>query len=284
MERNVLIRQILQVCRDQRWEALIDVSGHQWHADVMVNYANYHVAFNVNRRFTHVNQTYHAMRKQRVCGCWLAIDELQQMPCYGYECQPLFQLNEVFHNVSVQVNAAMELPLAGFVTALVKGRIRRLQQLTPRFIDVYVVKTGCAWCLNDFSIFYLRRIHTKEGVTLVCRKDFDEDFSFNPFVYRSVLEFAEEHRQLGHMADLRRRHNATSSSDLFSFGCPHCKNIMGNLFLGEVVRDTIHEVDNGGVHRINVENSGLTLPFQQWGVINDSCSTMLRKGIRDSSE
>ena len=73
MEKEIIISTILDVCKDMGLNYITKVKSATWNADVVVEHDTYKVAFNVCKCPRNVEATYKAMRKERVCGCWLLL-------------------------------------------------------------------------------------------------------------------------------------------------------------------------------------------------------------------
>lgn len=73
MEKGIIISTILDVCKDMGLNYITKVKSATWNADVVVEHDTYKVAFNVCKCPRNVAATYKAMRKERVCGCWLLL-------------------------------------------------------------------------------------------------------------------------------------------------------------------------------------------------------------------
>ena len=89
MEKEIIISTILDVCKDMGLNYITKVKSATWNADVVVEHDTYKVAFNVCKCPRNVEATYKAMRKERVCGCWLLLPAVnssyqeQSLPCFN---------------------------------------------------------------------------------------------------------------------------------------------------------------------------------------------------------
>lgn len=91
MEKEDIIKNILSVCNDMGVSFHKKVKTDKWKADIVVDYQNYKVAFNVCKNPRNIEETYTTMRKERVCGCWLVLSgmynrfSLSKYPCFPVE-------------------------------------------------------------------------------------------------------------------------------------------------------------------------------------------------------
>ena len=66
MEKEDIIKNILSVCNDMGVSFHKKVKTDKWKADIVVDYQNYKVAFNVCKNPRNIEETYTTMRKERV--------------------------------------------------------------------------------------------------------------------------------------------------------------------------------------------------------------------------
>lgn len=71
MTKEHIIESILSVSRNLKLEVDTKCKSGKWSADVVVNYGTYKVAFNICKSPRNIEETYKAMREERICGCWL---------------------------------------------------------------------------------------------------------------------------------------------------------------------------------------------------------------------
>jgi len=106
MEKENVIRKILSVCNDLNLSVKTKVKTDKWKADIVVDYLNYSVAFNVCKNPRNMKETYMAMRKERVCGCWLVLQGKISYLSPGN--LPCFAIEDTNDNVQVYLNKVWE--------------------------------------------------------------------------------------------------------------------------------------------------------------------------------
>lgn len=71
MTKEQIIETILSISRNLKLEVATKCKSEKWSADIVVNCGTYKVAFNICKSPRNVEETYKAMREERICGCWL---------------------------------------------------------------------------------------------------------------------------------------------------------------------------------------------------------------------
>lgn len=160
MEKKDLIKTILSVCKGMNLPIETKVKKETWKADVVVDYGKYKVAFNIGKCPIKVSETYQAMRKERVCGCWLILDT--KMLSYKYEKLPCFPMYEDEDNELEVVLANVweeekSLLLRDFVSSIIQGKIKHIDSIQIKYADVRFYKKTCWKCKRE-------KVHVQKSV------------------------------------------------------------------------------------------------------------------------
>lgn len=89
INKETIISAIIDVCKAMGLDYITKVRSATWNADIVVEHKTYKVAFNVCKCPRNVEVAYKAMRKERVCGCWLLLPtrnssyQEQSLPCFN---------------------------------------------------------------------------------------------------------------------------------------------------------------------------------------------------------
>ena len=146
MEKEDIIKNILSVCNDMGVSFHKKVKTDKWKADIVVDYQNYKVAFNVCKNPRNIEETYTTMRKERVCGCWLVLSGMYNR--FSLSKYPCFPVEDNSEGVQIHLSQVWEekktLLLSDFVSSLIQGKIRYAETMKVKYVDVRFYKIGSA--------------------------------------------------------------------------------------------------------------------------------------------
>lgn len=93
MTKEQIIETILSISRNLKLEVATKCKSEKWSADIVVNCGTYKVAFNICKSPRNVEETYKAMREERICGCWLLMPAkiafFSPIICRASSCQKI---------------------------------------------------------------------------------------------------------------------------------------------------------------------------------------------------
>lgn len=142
MEKEDIIKNILSVCNDMGVSFHKKVKTDKWKADIVVDYQNYKVAFNVCKNPRNIEETYTTMRKERVCGCWLVLSGMYNS--FSLSKYPCFPVEDNSEGVQIHLSQVWEekktLSLSDFVSSLIQGKIRYAETMKVKYVDVRFYK------------------------------------------------------------------------------------------------------------------------------------------------
>jgi len=233
MEKEIIISTILDVCKDMGLNYITKVKSSTWNADVVVEHNTYKVAFNVCKCPRNVEATYKAMRKERVCGCWLLLPaanasyQEQSLPCFNLISQTdkeFVCLNSVMNDNS---NNQIELPM--FLHSLIDGKIRFAKQAEINKVELCFYKNECWKCHRENDVYFVNCLFSREGVMIGGQHlMMNEDITFNPSIIKGLKNFIHEHpSETFIMGEIKPRYSKTIGEAYPSFGCAQCDSIFG---------------------------------------------------------
>lgn len=250
MEKEIIISTILDVCKDMGLNYITKVKSAAWNADVVVEHDTYKVAFNVCKCPRNVEATYKAMRKERVCGCWLLLPAVnssyqeQSLPCFNLIPQTdkkLVCLNSVMND-----NSNNKIELSTFLHSLIDGKIRFAKQTEINKVELCFYKNGCWKCHRENDVYFVNRLFSQEGVMIDGQHlMMDEDITFNPSIIKGLKKYIHEHpSETFIMGEIKPRYSKTIGEAYPSFGCAQCDSIFGNFYLQENMMELMYCTDS----------------------------------------
>lgn len=268
MEKRDILPIIFDICHKEGWAVEKNYKGENWKADVIVSYSNYKVSFNIGKRFKAIEENYINMKKERVCGCWLALSYESRLYCD--KDLPCFYLDESDGKYFVKFNSSYSIDIENFVYLLVRGKIAMAKTIEPKFVDIYLIQNKCYRCGAINNVYFVKRMMSKDGVILSAGEDFGRDIHFNPILVRLVQKHIEEHPELDvTIGVIKHRYSKTMEESYMSFGCSKCDSIVGDFFLRELIFDRIYDESMSNIVRIDTEASDLSFPIHHWHIAKE---------------
>lgn len=261
MEKDDIIKSILSVCKDMELPVKTKVKTDNWKADIVVDYKNYKVAFNVCKNPRNIEETYTTMRKERVCGCWLVLPgknnriSLNKFPCfpieYGYEGVQIL-LSQVWEEKAT-------LLLSDFISSLIQGKIRYAETMKVKYVDVRFYKIDCWKCGRTNDAYFVYKTISEDGIEMEGGID-----SFNQTLIKGIRKFVEEHPEMNIvLGEIKQRHSKTVNDSYMSFGCKYCDSLFGNFFINDIFMDVIYSARSLPKALIEI-NEDITVDANCW--------------------
>jgi len=261
---------IADACKANGWNYEENVKTSKWKADVVVEYGNYKVAFNVCKRPCKVEEKYQVMREERVCGCWLLLPT-NHTPSIDRKL-PCFYIKENADGVSVCFDAPFYwekssiIKLSDFAKSIVEGHVRWADKMNVRYIEVCFFNYRCWKCGTNNHVYFISRVFSDDGISVNffnwCG---DTNIAFHPFVVKAINDHIANHPELGIMLGaVKPRYSKTVDDTYMSFGCCKCDSIFGDFFIQDAIMDYCYEIDSLQKIRIDVGAANLIIPAQCW--------------------
>ncbi|WP_273531356.1 hypothetical protein [Leyella lascolaii] len=271
MEKKELLKQIQDICKQHTWSTQKNYSCSTWKADLLVSYESYKVAFNLAKCPKNVEEAYKEMRKERVCGCWLILPSKYRNVEYGH--LPYFQLIEENNNISVGLykdgidSNFDKVTLNEFIPLLITGRVRYLNELYAKYVEVCFYKRECPYCHNMSDVYFAYKVISEDGIE--AESGFD---SFNPQLIDGVKEYIKTHpEEKLILGEIKSRFSKTIGESYESFGCPYCDCIFGQHYLNDEYYSLIYEIKKLQKARIKLKNA-VKAYVSQWYIKKDNKS------------
>lgn len=267
IEKASVCSQIAEVCKANGWNFEENVKTEKWKADIVVEYANYKVAFNIGKSPRNIEETHKAMRGDRVCGCWLLLPAKNNpfingnLPCFHLTGTSYVCLGQSY------TGDATKLTLSDFTTSIVEGRIRWADKMQVRYVDVCFVEEECWKCGTENHIYFISRMYSEEGIE---KSAFDfqmeeDDITFNPLVVKAIQEYIANHLELGlKLGEIKERFSKTRNESYMSFGCFRCNSIFGDHYRNEAIMENMYNQDDLKKIKVDLGESGFTVPAMCW--------------------
>lgn len=194
MEKETIISIICDVCKDMGLEYTTKVKSSTWKADVVIEHKTYKVAFNVCKCPRNVEATYKAMRKERVCGCWLVLPtrnssyQEESLPCFNLLSQTDKEI--VCLNSNLDDNSNNRIELSTFLRSIIDGKIRFAEQTEITKVELCFYKNECWKCHRENDVYFVNRLFSREGVMVDGQHLMaDEDITFNPSIIKGLKKY-----------------------------------------------------------------------------------------------
>ena len=267
MEKETIIKVILDVCKNMGLEYDTKVKGSTWNADVVIKKSTYKIAFNICKSPRNVETTYKAMREERVCGCWLLLPakntsyQQPNFPCFplvSHQGKELVCLNSTFDK-----NSSNQFELEEFLYSIINGKIKFAESTEINKVELCFYKNECWKCHKENDVFFINRLFSKEG-TVIEGQYLNEEITFNPSIIKGLKKYIEEHpSETFVMGEIKPRYSKTVGESYPSFGCVQCDSIFGNFFLQENVMELMYDTDSLRKATITLDES-IKVPVQYW--------------------
>lgn len=238
MEKEDIIRSILSVCNDMGVSVKTKVKTANWKADIVVDYQNYKVAFNVCKNPRNIEDLYTTMRKERVCGCWLVLPgKFNRFSPSNYPCFPIEDGSEEAQILLSEVwEEKTTLLLSDFVSSLIRGRIRYAETTKIKYVDVRFYKIDCWKCGRTNDAYFVYKTISEDGIEMEARID-----CFNPSLIKGIRKFIQEHPEMNIiLGEIKARYSRTVKEAYTSFGCKYCDSLFGNFFINDTFMEVIY--------------------------------------------
>ncbi len=239
MNKEDVIKRILSVCNSLDLSVKTKVKTLNWKADVVVDYEKYKVAFNIGKCPVKVSETYQAMRKERVCGCWLILDS--KRVSYTYEKLPCFPMyDDVDDKIKVVLATIYEeensLLLSDFVSSIIQGKIRYVDSTTIKYVDVRFYKKTCWKCKRENDTYFVYKTFSEDGMDIEGGID-----SLNPILVKGIQEYIRNHPERNLvLGQIKPRYSRTVNGTYMSFGCAYCDSIFGAYYQSDDFMEMIY--------------------------------------------
>ncbi len=242
MKKEDVIKAILSVCKSLDLSVKTKVKTLNWKADVVVDYEKYKVAFNIGKCPVKVAETYQAMRKERVCGCWLILDS--KRTSYTYDELPCFPMyDDIDNEVKVVLANVWDeektLLLSDFISSIIRGKIRYVSSTSIKYVDVRFYKKHCWKCNREFDAYFVYKTISESGIEIAGGID-----SLDPKLVKGIQRFIRNHpeRKIV-LGQIKQRFSQTVEDSYMSFGCPHCDSIYGAHYQNADYMELIYYVE-----------------------------------------
>jgi hypothetical protein len=264
MEKKEVIKTVLSVCEDMNLPYEKNVKNQTWKADVVVDYGKYKVAFNIGKCPTKISETYQAMRKERVCGCWLILDS--KSISYKYDKLPCFPMYEdvdkeikvVLYTTTVEDKSLL---LPDFVSSLIRGKIKYADSTRIKYVDVRFYKKECWKCKRENDAYFVYKSISEDGIEIEGEGEID---SLNPILVKGIQEFIRNHPERNLvLGQIKPRYSKTAEEAYTSFGCAYCDSIFGAHYQTEDWMELIYEAKSLPSAIIELEEP-ISVPVNLW--------------------
>lgn len=268
-EKAAVCTCISNVCKANGWNTEENVKTPKWKADVVVEYGTYKVAFNVCKSPRKVEETYQAMRREKVCGCWLLLPS--EKSWFVDKNLPCFYLmgtdSESVYLEPPYLDGKRAFELTDFTTSIVKGNIRWTDKMQVRYADVCFIDEACWKCGTANHVYFVSRLYSDDGIEVNVLNYHDEssDITFNPQVINAVHTHIANHPELGiRLGTIKPRYSRTVNDTYMSFGCIRCDSLFGEYFIRDAIMDYCDALDELTRIRIDVGDAGIVIPARCW--------------------
>lgn len=250
MNKETIISAIIDVCQAKKLDYITKVKSATWNADIVVEHETYKVAFNVCKCPRNVEATYKAMRKERVCGCWLLLPtrnssyQERSLPCFSLISKTDKEV--VCLNSKLDDNSTNQIELSIFLHSIIDGKIRFAEQAEINKVELCFYKNECWKCHRENDVYFVNRLFSQKGVVIdVQNLMMDEDLTFNPSIIKGFQRYIQEHpSETFILGDIKPRYSKTIGEAYPSFGCAQCDSIFGNFYLQENMDELIYCTDS----------------------------------------
>lgn len=250
INKETIISAIIDVCKAMGLDYITKVRSATWNADIVVEHKTYKVAFNVCKCPRNVEVAYKAMRKERVCGCWLLLPtrnssyQEQSLPCFNLISKTDKEM--VCLNSKLDDNSTNQIELFSFLHSIIDGKIKFAEQAEINKVELCFYKNRCWKCHKENDVYFVNRLFSQKGVVIDGQNlMIDEDLTFNPSIIKGFKRYIQEHpSETFIMGDIKPRYSKTIGGAYPSFDCVQCDSIFGNFYLQENMIELIYCTDS----------------------------------------
>ena len=264
MDKNKVIETILCICKGIGLSVETKVKTDKWKADVVVDYGKYKVAFNVAKSPRNIEESYLAMREERVCGCWLLIPSKNRF--ISLDKLPCFIINDNGNNIEVFLAGKREdnnaISLVDFIPSIISGKIKYADKVKIKYVDVCFYKNECWKCHQVSDVYFVYKCVTENGIEI--EKEID---CFTPSIVSGIQQFIKEHPEMNlRMGEIKPRFSRTVHTAYPSFGCAYCDSLFGKFFLNDSLCELIYCTDSLPKVRIEIRDT-ITVDANWWYLV-----------------
>lgn len=262
MKKREVIKTILSVCKEMNLSVETKVKKETWKADVVVDYGKYKVAFNIGKCPIKVSETYQAMRKERVCGCWLILDS--KGVYYTYDKLPYFPMYEdADKGIKVVLATTLKedksLLLPDFVSSIIQGKIKHVDSIRIKYVDVRFYKKTCWKCKRENDTYFVYKTISEDGMDIEGGID-----SLNPILVNGIQEYIRNHPERNLvLGPIKPRYSKTVDDTYMSFGCAYCDSIFGAYYQSDDYMEMIYSAKSLPSAIIELEEA-ISVPANIW--------------------
>lgn len=242
MTKEHILKSILSTLECLKLDIYTKCKNENWNADIVIKYDTYKVAFNICKRPHNVEETYKAMRNERVCGCWLLMPTKNSVFLPNY--MPCFKLSENSNKIEVFLNSEFNndssniITLDDFIQDLIKGNIRFAKKMLVKYIEVCFLNMTCWKCHKLNQVYFIKRLLSQDGISVTYNSFLHNELEFNPLIINSIEQYIKTHPELKiKMGEIKSRYSKTVNGAYTSFGCAYCDSIFGNHFVHENIME-----------------------------------------------
>lgn len=268
MTKEQIIESILSVSRNLKLEVATKCKSEKWNADIVVNCGTYKVAFNICKSPRNVEETYKAMREERICGCWLLMPAKNSV--FLPNNMPCFKLSEKTDTIQVFLNSDLDndnpnvIELGAFVPSLIRGNISFAQRILVKYIEVCFVDMQCWKCHKENQVYFINRLRSSNGISVPYNSASMDELEFNPLIIKSIEQYITAHPESGiKMGKIKPRFSKTVGESYPSFGCAYCDSIFGNHFVQEAMTEMKYYSNSLPKALIEIQDE-ISMPADCW--------------------
>ena len=268
--RKEIVNLILELSEQKGWSAKRNYKTEGWKADIIVSHNEKKIAFNITTKEQGFEASLRAMERDGVCGCWLSSHK-RFCPFEEDLRFPLFSFHFGQNGYYVDNRGLNNINIVDFVDAFVSGCISFKDKFTIEYFSVFIDEEMCWKCNNKMSVYNVVKLVDKDGTVLngADLHDIPIDFSFQPKIIESVMQFSSSRPELGFcFGEIKERHSNTMGHSYPSFGCPNCDSIWGDHYRSEFILDTTDLDMPEKTHTIHLDDESLVFDIPHWCLKN----------------
>lgn len=213
-----------------------------------------------------VEETYWAMRKERICGCWLILPTINNRYSYPYylypdKRHPCFPIENDGTSVLLRNgrNENTTLPLADFIPSIIQGKIKFAETIKVKYVDIRFYKSKCWKCGRENDMYFVYKSISDNGIEIDQGID-----TFAPALVNGIRKFIKEHPERNIiLGQIKSRYSKTTREAYMSFGCAYCDILFGRFFQEEDVMELIYCAEGLPNALIEIKED-ITIPANCW--------------------
>jgi hypothetical protein len=238
--------EIIEACRENRWEAIPEFSGTKWKADVLAIQGEKKIAFVVQwskQTFEEILSRQDRYKESNVRVCWFFRAAPKELRNYGGGLLankeiPAFKIfKDEDSNIIAQLKQ-IQLPLKSLVDNLLKRKLKFCEHIrlkTEQDVTIAFFEVSCWKCGETQHCYTVGR-----DLLTVCNQNFhlmgsmweSDDIDKNPQIYEAVQQFLKtESGKYLKVGELKKRYSNTVQHSYLSHGCFFCDSIFGDFYL-----------------------------------------------------